>query len=544
MRNKTIVVLVALIAILALAFAGITLGRSFGTDGVATSSPDGGAQPGARVSGTLRQIAADPPTLDPALSGDTDSAGFIIEIFSGLVGLSPKLVIEPELAERWDISPDGLTYTFHLRKGATFHDGKPVKAGDFKYSMERAADPKTESTTADSYLGDIIGVKDKLRGKATEISGVKVIDDSTLEIKIDAPKAYFLAKMSYTVSYVLDQANVESGKNWTAKPNGTGPFKLREWKKADKIVLERNDKYYRGPAKVQTLEYILAGGSAMTMYENNEIDVTGVGLNDIDRVLDKSNPLNRELVVSPSLSVGYVGFNVNMPPFDDVKVRQALNHAVDRDKIIKVVLKDLVQRADGVVPPGIPGFNENLKGLAFDPQKAKELIAQSKYGDVSKFPPVVISLPGTGAAVPPASEAVIEMWKTNLGLKVEIRQVEWATYLQDLKRKKFQAFELGWSADYPDPHDFVDLLFRTNSNENNTGYSNPQVDKILDAAQVEKDVQKRLKMYQEAEQIVVSDAAWLPLWFQRNYMVVKPYVKGFIVAPMIVPTMRFVSIEK
>lgn len=539
-RNKIIVVLVSFICVLALVFAGMTLGRSLGLGGERAATSSGGSP---RGSGVLKLLGDDPPTLDPALAGDTSSATYIVEIYSGLVSLSRKLEIEPDLAERWDISPDGTTYTFHLRKGVKFHDGKEVRASDFRYSIERAADPKTESTVADAYLGDILGVKDKLKGIAKEVRGVRAIDDATLEIKIDAPKAYFLAKMTYTAAYVVDQANVEASKNWTAKPNGTGPFKLKEWKKGDRIVLERNENYYRDPARLQEMEYILSGGSAMTMYENGEIDITAVGLTDIDRVLDPTNPLNKELMIAPALSVGYVGFNATMPPFDDAKVRRAFNHAVDKDKIIKVVLKGLVQRADGILPPGIPGYNEKLKGLEYDPAKAKALIAESKYRDVSRLPPIVISIPGTGASLPPSSEAIIEMLKTNLGVKVEIRQVEWATYLQDLKKHKFQVFELGWMGDYPDPQDFLDILFHSESLENNCRYSNPEVDKILERARVERDVEKRLKMYQEVEQTIVNDAPWLPLWFQKSHILVKPYVKGYVPPPMIVPSMRFVSVE-
>lgn len=500
--------------------------------------------PAVKAGGEFRLLGAEPPTLDPALSGDATSAEYIVEIFSGLVTLNPKLEVVPDIAERWEISPDGKTYTFFLRKGVKFHDGKEVTAKDFKYSLERAADPKTGSTTADTYLADILGVKEKLAGKANEVRGVKVVDDYTLQIEIDAPKAYFIAKLTYPAAFVLDRANVESGKNWTDRPNGTGPFKLKEWSRGEKIVLVRNENYYAGPPPLAQVRFILAGGSPMTMYENNEIDTTGVSLTDIDRVLDPKNPLNKELVVATSLDVGYIGFDVTKPPFDDVRVRQAFNHAVDKQKIVDVVLKKLVQRADGVLPPGMPGYNPNLKGLEYDPAKAKRLIAESKYKDVANFPPIVVSLPGTGATLPPSSDAILQMWKDNLGVKVEIQQAEWATFLQDIKAHKYQVFELGWIADYPDPQDFLDVLFHSQSLENNGRYSNPQVDALLERARVEKDVSTRLRLYQEVEQMIVNDAPWIPLSFGKSYMLIKPYVKGYQSPPMVIPNLRFVSIEK
>ncbi len=545
--NRVAIGLVSLIVVLALVFGGLALGFSvFGWG----KGPEGGSvgdvTPGAtRVeagAGALTLLSDDPPTLDPALASDTTSAGYIVEIFSGLVTINRELKVVADIAERWEVSDDGKVYTFYLRPNVKFHDGREVKAADFKYSMERACNPSTESIVADTYLGDIVGARDMLSGKALEIRGIQVVDDRTLKIEIDAAKPYFLAKLTYPTAFVVDNANVKA-RNWTSRPNGTGPFKLKQWQRGERIVLEANESYYGGAVRLKQINFLLAGGSSMTMYENDEVDITGVGLTDIERVLDPANPLNKELVIAPELSVGYVGFNCTMPPFDDVKVRQALNHAVDKDKILEVVLKDLVESAEGILPPGMPGYNENLKGLEYDPAKAKRLIAESKYKDVASFPPITISIPGTGAAVPPTSEAIIEMWKVNLGVQVNIQQVEWATYLDDLKRHRFQMFEVGWVADYPDPQDFLDLLFHTSSMENNARYSNPAVDRLLEQARVEKDVDARLRIYQQAEQMIVNDAPWLPLWHGKSYLLIKPYVKGFYPAPMTIPVFRDVYIE-
>lgn len=504
----------------------------------------GGGAGGGKGSGDLTILGGDPPTLDPVLTGDTESSTYVVEIFGGLVTLTADLKIMPDIAENWEISQDGKTYTFKLRDNAKFHDGRKVTAQDFKYSVERAADPKTQSTLADAYLGDIIGVKDKLGGKAQEVKGITAVDERTLKIEIDAPKSYFLAKLTYPTSFVVDKANVESGKTWTQKPNGTGPFKLKEWNIGEKIVLERNANFYLDPPKVNRVNFLLAGGSAMTMYENNEIDITGVSINDIDRVLDPANPLNKQLVISPDLSVGYVGFNNSIPPFDDVKVRQAFNHAADRDKIIQVIYKGLVQRANGILPPGMPGYNENLKPLEFDPAKAKKLLAESKYGGASSLPSITLTVPGSTATPPPFSEVLKEQWKTNLGVEVKIQQIEWATFLEDLKKQRYQMFQVGWIADYPDPQDFLDILFYSKSLENNPKYSNPKVDKILEEARVERNTEKRMKMYQEAEQIIVGEAPWLPLWYGKSYILIKPHVKGYKPAPLVIPHLRLVSIEK
>ena len=235
--------------------------------------------------------------------------------------------------------------------------------------------PDTASPVADTYLNDIIGVEKALEGETTEIEGVKVIDDHTIEFRIDAPKAYFLAKLTYPTAFVLDKENVEAGgRNWTENPNGTGPFRLAEYKIGERIILERNENFYRQPAHVDSISMNLAGGQAMAMYENDEIDITGVGLFDLDRVLDPSEDLNKELIIAPpDFSVSYVGFNTSMPPFDDPKFRQALNHAVDKELIATEVLSELVEPAYGILPPGFPGYNENLVGLEYDPEFARQL---------------------------------------------------------------------------------------------------------------------------------------------------------------------------
>jgi len=372
----------------------------------------------------LNLAGADPPTLDPHLTQDATSAEYIVEIYSGLVTLDPSLQIVPDLAENWDVSDDGLVYTFHLRAGATFQNGKPVTAQDFKWSMERACDPRTGSLVADTYLGDVVGCRDKLRGKADEVSGVRATDNSTLEITIDAPKVYFLAKLTYPTAFVLDKDNVErGGRTWTDQPNGTGPFKLEEWVLGEKIVLVKNENYVLGPPKLAEVDYWLTGGSIMTRYETGELDAVPVGLTDIDRVLDPTEPMNKELSVTSNMSIQYVGLNANQPPFDDANVRKAFAMALDRKKLADVVLRKTTEAADGVVPPAMPDYdNAALQSIPFDPDQAKQLIAASKYGSVDDLPELTLHVSGGGGAAPRTVEAVTQMWEDNLGVEVAIEQ--------------------------------------------------------------------------------------------------------------------------
>lgn len=285
-RRKTGYALLSLLLLVVLVVTGCQPQRS-------PASP-----PAPPPQGTLNLYGIDPITLDPAVSGDATSHEYIAQIFSGLVRLDDNLEPAPDIALEWQVT-GGTTYTFKLRRDVRFHDGRPVKAADFKYSWERAANPQTRSLTALTYLGDIVGVKEVVSGQAREISGVKVVDDYTLQVTIDAPKSYFLSKMTYPTAFVVDQGNVKSGE-WWRKPNGTGPFRLREWQKEELFVLEANMDYYGDKARVGTVAFQLWGGIPMNLYETGRIDVAPVNINYIDRVTDKAGPFTPNLTPCPN----------------------------------------------------------------------------------------------------------------------------------------------------------------------------------------------------------------------------------------------------
>jgi oligopeptide transport system substrate-binding protein len=508
-----------------------------------------------RTQGELRLFGSDPLTLDPACATDAGSAEYIVEIFSGLVSFDRDLNLIADIAEELPtkenggISADGTVYTFNIRKGVKFHDGsRQVTAEDLKFSMERSLDPKTLSTVGTVYLDDIVGAKEFAAGDADEVTGIRVVDDYTLEITIDAPKSYFLAKLSYPTAYVVDQREVGdstcfSGEEWTRNPNGTGPFKLEEWELGQRIVLTPNDDTYLKPKpSLAKVTYLLAGGSAFTMYQNDEVDITGVGINDIESVRDPDNELNAEFQESSGLDTFYIGFNTQEPPFDDPKVRQAFAMAIDKKVLAKVVLKDLVVPAEGVLPPGMPGFNDELEGIPFDPDQARQLLDEA--GGADSLGEISLLSSGRGANVAPTIQAVAAMWKDNLGVTVDLPQLQFGQFLQDLDEGTFQAFSLGWVADYVDPQNFLDIKFYSESANNETMYSNPEVDALLEEARTEQDQAKRFKLYQQAEEIIVQDVPWIPLFHGKNNALVKPYVKGYFITPFVIPRLRYISIAR
>jgi ABC-type transport system substrate-binding protein len=521
------------------------------TEAAATAAPTIAAIPDApgpvSEGGTLVRLWADPPTLDPHLTTDATSATIIVEVFGGLVTIDPNLQIVGDLASHWEVLNQGQTYVFHLRSNATFHDGRQVTAQDVKWSMERATDPETLSLVADQYLGDIMGVEAKLEGEANEITGVQVVDDVTLRIDIDAPKSYFLAKLTYPTAFVVDRNQVESDDRWFRRPNATGPFKLASYELGERMVLERHDGYHLGRPLLKSVEFILSGGTAMLMYENDEIHITGVGLADLDRLLDPSEELSAQLKTAPPpFDTRYIGLNVNEPPFDDPKVRLALNHAIDREEIADIVLGDLVVPAKGILPPNFPGYNAENPGYEYDPEKARQLLSESKYGDdPDALGLIVLTTAGSfGANVGLDTQVIQEMWRQNLGIEVDVQQTDFAVYLQDLHSRIFQMFEIGWIADYPDPENFLDILFHSESSNNHTGYSNPQVDSLLEEARLGSE-EERYGQYHEIERLILADAPWIPLWHGgEQYILVKPEVKDYHQTPLIIPKLRYVYIEE
>jgi ABC-type transport system substrate-binding protein len=467
-----------------------------------------------------------PETLDPAQTHG-GSGGMIGAIYSGLVMLDEDQQPIPDLAERWTVSEDGTVYTFSLRENAVFHDGKPVTAYDVQFSWERAADPDTESGTVETYLGDIVGVTEKHRGEADTIAGVRVLDEHTLEVTIEAPIAYFLAKLACPTAYVVDEENVQD-EDWQHHPNGTGPFRLTVWEDDELLILERYDRFYLAPARLEHVVYLLYAGVPIWMYENDEIDRAGVGTNDVERVTDPANPLNAELHIAPSTCTTRLIYDVTMPPFDDPLVRQAFAYAIDRVQFTEVVLKGTADPAYSILPPGMPGYRTDIDAPHFDPERAQDLLAASSYGSADALPDITYTTSGWGGELSAFDSALVDMWRTHLGIEVMVEQLDPSTYVAAVREEHGQIFSLGWCADYPDPQNFLDVLYHSESQENIGHYHNGEIDRLLEQARSEADPEARLTLYRQIEQMIVDEAPDILLKHSRGYVLVKPYVVGGI----------------
>lgn len=507
--------------------------RDGADDGAAPArrAVDGGAP---RRGGSLSIPGGDPTSLDPAEVRDVVSAQYIYEVHCGLVTLAPDLAVIPDLASDWTTSPDGTVYTFTLRAGATFHDGRPVGAQDVRFAIERACDPTTAPDVAQTYLGDVVGCSDKLAGRADEVAGVSAPDDATLVLAIDAPKAYFLAKLTYPTSFVVDREQV-GDPGWEARPNGCGPFRLAEYAPEERIRLERHDGYHREPAWLDEVVFDLRPIDPLTRYENGEIDASPVGIADLERVRDPLNPLASEVVEGPGdLGLSYLAFDVRREPFDDVHVRRAFAHALDREWLASVVLRDAVAPLGTILPPGMPGYDPSAATLDHDLEAARRELAASRYGSADALPPITWVTPDGGGGSP-AVQAVVERFREDLGVAIEIEQAPWDLFNAELDAGRYQGWFLGWSADYADPQDFLDVLFHGDSPLNASGYAEPEVDALLEAARVEPDPDARLDAYHRAERRILTDSPWLPLYHGVETWLVSPDVRGFVLPPVIVP---------
>jgi oligopeptide transport system substrate-binding protein len=476
----------------------------------------------------LNMAAGDPNTLDPALVADVGTAFFIRQLYSGLLTLDNNLKVVPDLAKEMPIvTENGTLYTFKLREGVKFHSGRELTADDIKYTLERAADPKlaapeiSSTLPANTYMTDIVGVKDKLDGKATEVSGVRVLDKYTLSIKLDAQKPQFLAKMTYPVFYVVNQDVISKG---FERIDGTGPFKLAEYKRSQLLRFERNPDYYLGAPRLKQVNVALGANAAngLVLYEQSKIDLTLVGGADVERALDKASPLNRELVVKPQLSTQYVAFNNRLKPFDDPKIRQAFSLVVDRPRIARAMFEGKVQPANSILPPGLPGFSNRPGSLGYDVSRARDLIAQSSYRSPQNLPRITLHTTGDGLG-----RVLQEVYRQAFGIEVEVRQYDYQGFQSGLaSARQFQMYIYGWVADYPDPDNFLRALLGSGSAFNDVGYSNLRFDDMLKQADGLGATPRRLEMYADAEQMALSDAPLLPVYHDISYYLLKPYVKG------------------
>ena len=471
-------------------------------------------------------LNTNPTTLDPGIIQDVDTTELLANVYEGLVSYSEDNKIEPRLAESWTVENGGRTYVFKLRD-AKFHDGSPVTAADFKWTIERNCNHAFTSATAGSYLTDIVGVNDCLAGKTNEIKGLEAVDDHTLKITIDQPRAYFIGKLTYPCAFVLPKATTPAKEIATpTQAIGTGPFKIESFEADQEIRLAAFPDYYLGAPKVAHIvrPIIKDAATRLNKYRDGGSDTILLERQDLVAV-NRDEKLKAELRPLPRPAVYYVAMNeAKYPPFKDVRVRKAFAMAFDRDNFAKEIIGLPV--AHGLIPPGVLGYRADLKGIPYDPNQAQKLLADAGYPQGKDLPPLTIYYRDGR----PDSEILAVSYVTdiqkNLGVKIATNKMEWRSFLEARNAKKLSMVGLSWYADYLDPQNFLSLLLTSDAVENRDGYANPEFDRLCREADTTLDEAKRIQLYNQAEDLLLNEAARIPVYFGQDEALVKPRVKG------------------
>ena len=483
-------------------------------------------------SNTLRYpLLATPTTFDPALVQDGTTIDLLQNMYDGLVEWTPQNTLAPALADKWNISKDGLTYTFHIRSGVKFQDGSPVTANDVEYSLKRSLSPKTLSPVAMDYMSDIVGAKEYNSGKSPNLAGVKVINSATIAVRISKPKAYWIDTLTYPTAYVVSRKEADAGEITDAQAKlgvGTGPFQLSQYEKDTDVSLVANPNYWGGAPKLAGIDrpIIVDANTRHSLFLAGKLDIVDEQKTALQA--DSANPqLKDEIKSYARASTFYIAMNGGLfKPFADVRVRRALAYATDKQRIRHIVLKDMQDVAEDLLPEGVPGSDPSFKGIPYDPAKARQLLAEAGYPNGKNFPTVPIYYRQSYPELVQTVDLIRVMWKDNLGINVDPTVKEWAVLLHMEDQNKLECYDLRWAADYLDPQDFYSLLLRTGSPENHTGYSNPKFDALCDAADVDQNPVTRMAMYRKAARIAADDVPRIPLYYQKDIELVSPRVKN------------------
>ena len=495
-------------------------------------------------------------TIDPNRASWVSERTILVQVFDGLLTFNADLTLAPMVAKEIPtvankgISADGKTYTIKLKNNVTWSDGAKVTAKDFVFSIKRLFDPDLAAEYASFYFNIVggeayYGAADKTAAEKTALKdaiGVKAIDDYTLEIKLTDSLPTFTQLLALWPVYPVRQDMVDKyGEKWAqpdangAMPNyiTNGPFILKEWVQQDHYTLIRNEKYWGTKPQLTQINFkeITDANVALAAYKNNELDQSGVPGGTEQATMDDPT-LSPQIVRYPTLTTYAFQFNVTKAPFDNKTLRQALACAIDRAAYVNQVRHGVGTVALSWIPPGMPGFDATLgKDWDFNPTKAKQLLAQAGYPDGKGLPEIKFQIANTGAN--PTIAAFLQgQLKENLGINLTVELMESKAYSAMYNAKQFTWGFTGWGADYPDPDNWLPQLYMTGAGNNKTGYSNPAFDTIATQALKELDNTKRLKLWADAQAMVVADQPMIYVFNRENFGLRKPWVKGEVTTGM------------
>jgi ABC-type transport system substrate-binding protein len=517
----------ALRTVLFAAFAGalaLTIGGCR-ADLPADSFPSGAA--------VLRlALADDVPTLDPAAGYDAASWEFEQVLYDTLVRYAADSnELRPDLALSWGISPDATVFTFHLRHDASFTNGRQVTSADVRYSIERVINPKTRSQGVQYFL-PLLGAADFAAGRTPHARGIETPDPYTIIFRLDKPDPIFLHKLAMPFAAAVPKEVVERwGEDFARHAVGSGPFMLKQWLSGQRLILVKNPHYFlSGLPKLDAVVALIGVNEELQWlkFEAGEIDISSIPPAEFTYVM--KTPRLKALTIHHVTAVtSYLGMNCQMPPFNDVRVRQAFNYAVNKPKLV-AILNGRGVVARGVLPPGMPGYDPDISGYAYDPAKARRLLEEA--GVRAGFAPVVWLTSDPTMLVLGQS---IQQDLALVGINLVLKPVAWGPLLDAVREPHTaELFLLGWGADFPDPQNFLEVLFSKEQwgANNDTFYYDPKVQELLTEASVVADPKRRYELYQQIQQIIVNDAPWVFLYHPVAYVIRQPWVHGIRLHPL------------
>ncbi|HOY66712.1 MAG TPA: ABC transporter substrate-binding protein [Candidatus Ozemobacteraceae bacterium] len=501
--------------------------------GILTSHP--GDTSTSVTGGTFRAyLTSDPGNLDPARGVDVNESSVQAKIYSGLVRYDENMKLVGDLAESWEAQSDGLAFVFKLRPGVKFHNGQAFSSADVVYSFERLLDPTTKSPRT-WVLEKVVGAKERLQGLASSVAGISAPDPMTVKITLTEPFAPFLSLLSMPSCYILPfgSASDIDAKRFFEKPAGTGPYQMVGRERDSYVRLAAFPEYFGQKPQVGVLELRIIPESlkAEMEFESGNLDLLQLHPSNYARFAGRSE-FDGRIHDVPAMSVFYVGFNNLKPPFDDVRVRRALNMMIDRGAIIKAVLQGRGVPARGSIPPGISGWSEALPGYTYDPKTALALLEEAGY---TRKKPLTFDL------FQKSSQAAFEITRLlqgelkKHGVVVNLRPMEWSALKDAIDKGEAPSFYLSWFGDYPDGENFLTPLFHSKnwgSGGNRARYKNENVDAMLTSAMRIQDPEKRAAAYAEINRIIVDEAPWLYLWYANESYVLGPQVEKMTFSPL------------
>jgi peptide/nickel transport system substrate-binding protein len=479
----------------------------------------------------------DPRSLDPALSTDVPTGRAVSYVFDGLTRFTPDARVEPALAERWDVSSDGLTYTFHLRRGVSFHDGAPFTAHNVVRTFERALDPATKGGRAEP-LAPIKGSAEFAAGKAKSVSGLSAPNDTTVVITLSEPLASFPKMLAMPVaSIVPDSTPADFGQH----PVGTGPWKFVEWKHDDFLKFARNEKYWAGPPATDTLtaRIIPEPSTAVAEFESGNVDILVIPQGET-AAWEQTDEKQAMLQSAPALILYYLAMNTTRGPLTDARVRQAINHAVDARTILKQLMGGRGLLSAGVVSPILDGADTTRPRYAYDVAKAKQLLTAAGHPNG-----IDVELWHSQDAVIARLAQTVQGYLNAAGIRTKLVQRDASSAREAARKGETDMTLKTWYADYPDADSFLYPLLYSGSKGpggNVSFYANPAFDKLLLSARREQDDAKRAALYRSADSLAYADAPLVPLFFYNDLYAVQPWIRNFTV-PRIFNGQRWTDVK-